>query len=140
MAIIFHIARRDAWVKREEQSVVGYYRPEMFPLEGFVHCSTRDQVIKVADARFRGQADLVVLCIDTEKVTAPIRYENLEGGQELFPHIYGEINTDAVVQVEELKPGVDGYFAVRATPAVDGKVNSFIDNERTRLIHTRFHI
>ena len=118
MAIIFHIARGDAWAKREEQSAVGYYRPEMFPVEGFVHCSTRDQVIKVADARFRGQAGLVVLCIDTDKVTASIRYENLEGGQELFPHIYGEINTDAVVQVAEFKPGVDGYFALPATPAV----------------------
>ena len=107
MAIIFHIASRDAWANC---AGVGSFRPEMFPIDGFVHCSTRDQVIKVADARFRGQTDLVLLCIDTDRVTAPIRYENLEGGQELFPHIYGEINTDAVVQVVEFEPGADGYF------------------------------
>ncbi|MEP6819950.1 MAG: DUF952 domain-containing protein [bacterium] len=118
MAIIFHIARRNAWASREDQSGVGFYRPEMLPVDGFVHCSTHDQVIKVADARFRGQAGLVLLCIDTDKVKAPIRYENFEGGQELFPHIYGEINYEAVVQVAELKPGVDGYFALPATPAV----------------------
>ena len=111
MAIIFHIARRDAWTKR---AVVGSYQPEMFSIDGFVHCSTRDQVIKVADARFRGQTDLVLLCIDTDKVTVPIRYENLEGGQELFPHIYGEINTDAVVQVVEFEPGANGYFTLPA--------------------------
>jgi uncharacterized protein (DUF952 family) len=117
MSIIFHIARQAAWTKREEHSEVGYYRPEMFPVDGFVHCSTSDQVVKVADLRFRGQPGLVLLCIDTDKVRAEIRYENLEGGRELFPHIYGEINTDAVVQVVEFEPGADGYFALPAIVA-----------------------
>ena len=118
MAIIFHIAQREAWVNREEQSAVGFYRPEKFPIEGFIHCSTRDQVIKVADIRFRGQTGMVLLFIDTDKVRAEIRYENLEGGQELFPHIYGEINTDAVVQVADFEPGADGHFALPATLAM----------------------
>ena len=60
----------------------------------------------------------MLLCIDTDKVTAEIRYENLEGGRELFPHIYGEINTDAVVQVEEFEPGSQGYFALPAMLAL----------------------
>ena len=115
MAIIFHIARSEAWAGRNaeagsEDQAAGSYRPEMFPVEGFVHCSMRDQVVKVADIRFRGQKGLVLLCIDTDKVTAEIRYENLEGGRELFPHIYGEINTDAVVQVAEFEAGVNGHF------------------------------
>jgi uncharacterized protein (DUF952 family) len=117
MAIIFHIARREAWANRD----AGSYRPEMFPVDGFVHCSTPDQVVKVADIRFRGQQDLVLLCIDTGKVKAAIRYENLEGGLELFPHIYGEINTDAVVQVAEFKPGAGGYFTL--PPALSVPVN-----------------
>jgi uncharacterized protein (DUF952 family) len=112
MAIIFHIASREAWAKREDPAAVGFYRPEIFPREGFIHCSTRDQVIKVADLRFRGQTGLVLLCIDTDRVAAAIRYENLEGGQELFPHLYGELNTDAVVKVAEFEPGVDGCFAL----------------------------
>ena len=114
MAIIFHIARSEAWARRAG----GSYRPEMFPVDGFVHCSTEDQVVKVADIRFRGQKGLVLLCIDTDKVTAEIRYENLEGGQELFPHIYGEINADAVAEVAEFEPGVDGYFTLPAALAV----------------------
>jgi uncharacterized protein (DUF952 family) len=114
MAIIYHIARREAWAKCEAQSAVGFYRPEMFPSEGFVHCSTRDQVIRVAEIWFPGQTGLVLLCLDTEKLSAEIRYENLEGGQELFPHIYGEVNTNAVVEVAEFEPGADGYFALPA--------------------------
>ena len=118
MAIIFHIARREAWVNREEQPTVGFYRPEKFPIEGFIHCSTRDQVIKVANIRFRDQTGMVLLFIDTDKVRAEIRYENLEGGQELFPHIYGEINTDAVVQVADFEPEADGHFALPAALAM----------------------
>ena len=114
MSIIFHITSRKAFTSRHEQSAVGSYRPERFSLEGFIHCSTRDQVIKVADVRFRGQAGLVLLCIDPDKVKAEIRYEDSEGGQELFPHIYGDLNTDAVVEVVEFEPGVDGYFRLPA--------------------------
>jgi uncharacterized protein (DUF952 family) len=123
LAIIFHIARSEAWAGRDagvssEDQAAGSYRPEMFPVEGFVHCSRLDQVVKVADIRFRGQKGLVLLCIDTDKVTAEIRYENLEGGRELFPHIYGEINTDAVVQVAEFEPGVNGHFTLPAMLAL----------------------
>lgn len=107
MAIIFHITKHEAWNSLEAD---GTYRTEMFPIEGFIHCSTRDQVIQVANLRFRGQAGLVLLSIDTDKVTSEIRYENLEGGQQMFPHIYGELNIDAVVQVAEFEPAADGYF------------------------------
>jgi len=117
MAIIFHITTPEAWAKRaavgngeDELVAEAAYRTETFDIEGFIHCSTREQVIQVADARFRGQTGLVLLSINTDRVSAEIRYENLEGGQQMFPHIYGEINSDAVVQVSAFEPGVDGYF------------------------------
>lgn len=109
MATIFHITRRQEWDQAEEE---GLYRPETFPTEGFIHCSTSEQVIQVANTRFRGQKGLVLLCVDTEKVGVEIRYENLEGGVQMFPHIYGELNIDAVVRVLEFQPGVDGYFSL----------------------------
>lgn len=109
MAIIFHITKRDEWTKAK---VEGSYRTEMFPIEGFIHCSTTDQVIQVANIRFSGQTGLVLLSIDPDKVTAEIIYENLEGGLQLFPHIYGGLNIDAVVQVAEFEPGVDGHFTL----------------------------
>jgi len=74
-------------------------------------------VVQVANQRFRGQSGLGLLFIDTDKVDAEIIYENLEGGQELFPHIYGELNCDAVARVAKFEPGVDGYFTL---PAGDG--------------------
>lgn len=107
MATIFHIASSDAWA-----AAAAAYQPEMFPIDGFIHCSTQAQVIQVANARFRGRLGLVLLSIDTDKVKAEIVYENLEGGQQLFPHIYGELNRDAVVQVSAFVPGGDGSFVL----------------------------
>jgi uncharacterized protein (DUF952 family) len=108
MAIIFHITTREDWDKAKSG---GSYRPEAFSAEGFIHCSTRAQLVRVADERFRGQRGLVLLCIDEERVAAEIVYENLEGGRELFPHIYGALNVRAVVDVLEFEPGADGRFA-----------------------------
>ena len=109
MAMIFHITKREAW---DSAKALGTYRTEMFPIEGFIHCSTPNQVIQVANVRFRGQTGLVLLSIDANKVTPEIRYENLEGGQQLFPHIYGELNIDAVVHVTKFEPAADGYFTL----------------------------
>jgi uncharacterized protein (DUF952 family) len=63
----------------------------------------------------------VLLVIDTGKVGPKIIYENLEGGQQLFPHIYGELNTEAVVEVVEFKPGLDGYFELPQSPREAGR-------------------
>ena len=84
--------------------------PEAFAAEGFVHCSEPDQVVRVANARFVGRTDLVLLWISVARLTAPVRYENLEGGTELFPHVYGPINLDAVVAVTPFRPDPAGVF------------------------------
>jgi uncharacterized protein (DUF952 family) len=109
MAIIFHITRREAW---DQGQAAGSHRPEMFASEGFIHCSTDEQVISVANNRFRGQAGLVLLAIDTDRVAHTIRYENLEGGSQLFPHIYGDLDPNAVMKVDDFTPGDDGYFTM----------------------------
>jgi uncharacterized protein (DUF952 family) len=74
MAIILHITTRKAW---NQAAVEGSYLTETFSVEGFIHCSTTDQVVQVANARFRGQSGLVLLIIETDKVTAEILYTHL---------------------------------------------------------------
>lgn len=58
---------------------------------------------------FFNQKELVLLLIDSDKVQAEIRYEEAEIG-ELFPHVYGELNIDAVYQVIDFETGEDGFF------------------------------
>jgi uncharacterized protein (DUF952 family) len=107
MAIIVHITKRDAWT---EAQTLGIYRTASLDTGGFIHCSRPDQAIAVANFIFHGQSDLVILGIDEAKVVAEIRHENLDGGDKLFPHIYGPLNLDAVTQVVDFGPLPDGTF------------------------------
>ncbi len=66
--------------------------------------------MKVARRLFRGRRDLVLLRIDPDLVESEIRLENLESGEELYPHIYGELDLSAVTGLEVLGVGVDGEF------------------------------
>lgn len=106
MSKIWHITERQQW---EQAQLTHVYRSDSLESEGFIHCSTPKQVIQVANAFFFGQQGLVLLGIDSEKVEADIRYEEVNG-TECFPHIYGPLNTEAVTEVLDFEPGVDGGF------------------------------
>ena len=110
--LLFHIATETDWAGRED-----VYVPSQFASEGFIHCSTAMQLERVASQRFRLRDDLVVLSIDPDRVGPQIRYENLEGGQEQFPHIYGPLNLDAVFEVRHVRTDHNGKFIF----APDGK-------------------
>lgn len=73
--------------------------PESLQTEGFVHCSTREQLLATAERYFRGVEGLRVLLLDPARLQAELRYEPPSGPgspDELFPHLYGPINPDAV--------------------------------------------
>jgi uncharacterized protein (DUF952 family) len=109
METIFHIAKSAEWERAERE---GVYRTGSLASEGFIHCSRSEQVIRVANTLFRGQTGLVLLEIDSRRVGAEIRYENCEGGQEVFPHVYGALELGAVARVLPFDPGEDGRFAM----------------------------
>jgi uncharacterized protein (DUF952 family) len=106
MTPLFHITSiREAETARE----LGTYQPQAFTREGFVH-SYRSQVLSVANRLFRGQADLVLLEIDPTRLACHVVDENLTGGAELFPHVYGAIPMSAVVRVHPFPCAPNGVF------------------------------
>ena len=57
---------------------------------GFIHAGFEHQVAAVGSFLYRNASEpLVVLAIDTDLLDAAVVVENLEGGSEAFPHIYG---------------------------------------------------
>ncbi|MCP6761736.1 MAG: DUF952 domain-containing protein [Fischerella sp. CENA71] len=106
MNIILHITQREKW---KAAKLAGIYRADSLESEGFIHCSTPEQIIKVAERFFAAQKGLVLLLIDSEQVKSKIRYEMAEV-DELFPHIYGALNIDAVWRVVNFESGEDGKF------------------------------
>lgn len=88
-----YITQRQQW---EQAKLTCAYRGDTLEYEGFIHCFTPLQLIQVTNRFFPNQTGLVLLCIDSDRVKAEIKYEGLET-QELFPHIYGQLNFDAVL-------------------------------------------
>ncbi len=65
----------------------------------------------MANVLYLAQKGLILLCIAVDKVQPEIKYEKGEN-QELYPHIYGPLNVDAVVLVADFEPDVDGKFVL----------------------------
>jgi uncharacterized protein (DUF952 family) len=106
MAVIYHIANRQTW---NASASTGVYRGDTLDKDGFIHCSLRAQVMDTAERYYPGRAGLVLLAIDEGRLAPELRYEVSTGGA-LFPHIYGPLNREAVIRVDEFEPGVDGKF------------------------------
>lgn len=104
---IFHITRSSTW----NQAInAGFYIPVEFERDNFIHCSTETQVLPVADRYYANETHLVLLKINVQTLTSPVTYENLEGGNELFPHIYGVLNLDSVEEAKKLIMNADGHY------------------------------
>lgn len=103
--LILHICSRPDWERAQQE---GEYAAASLAVEGFIHCSTPAQVVKTANRFYLGQPDLVLLVIAPGHVAAKIQYEAADA--DLFPHVYGPINLDAVIAAREFAPNADGTF------------------------------
>jgi uncharacterized protein (DUF952 family) len=113
---IYHIVARDEW---EAAQAAGAYVPASLTTQGFMHCSTREQVLETANRFFRGQDGLVLLCIDTSRLRVPLRWEppdmpghSVDAQQTLFPHVNGPLDPEAVVSVLPFPARADGSFVL----------------------------
>ncbi|THJ74743.1 DUF952 domain-containing protein [Candidatus Frankia alpina] len=126
--MICHLVGRTAW----SVGAAGY-RPTSLGTEGFIHFSTPGQIVGTANRFYAGRDDLLLVVVDPERLTAPLRWEppaavapaapapaalvaasGLATG-ELFPHLYGPIDAGAVVAVIPFPPGSGGTFSVPPT-------------------------
>ena len=106
MTIIYHLAFRADW---ETAVTAGEYRAPSLAEEGFIHASgDEEQMLRVAARRFAGRTDLLALDVNTERLSAesPVIREPARSG-ELYPHIYGPVNLDAVERIRALAPDAE---------------------------------
>ncbi|MEV7848066.1 DUF952 domain-containing protein [Streptomyces cyaneofuscatus] len=109
---LLHLAEAPLW---EAARGTGTYemstRGRTLQEEGFIHLSLPHQLPGVARMLYgdgagggggAGGRDLVVLVVDPARLTAPVRYEAMKPGGEEFPHLYGPLPVDAVVEVRRL--------------------------------------
>ena len=100
-SVIYHLTTLQEWEDAQDK---GIYEPPSYQHEGFIHCSTEEQLKEVMQKHFKQYENLVKLVIDPARVIANIRYEKVEGQQQEYPHIYGPLNLEAVTQITFLDP------------------------------------
>jgi glutathione S-transferase len=114
MRTIILIARREIWEQAQKtgeytQSTIGATLADV----GFIHCSFPGQTIEIANRKYRGHNDLVLLFVDEDKVKASVKHEGAVSGRPgTFPHIYGPLNVDAVYAIVPLQREGQATFAV----------------------------
>jgi uncharacterized protein (DUF952 family) len=105
MRPIYHLVLRSLWERDPAQP----YRAASLAMEGFIHCSYAEQVARSANRFYANATDLLLLTIDPSRLTSPLR-EEPAGKGDLFPHIYGPIDRDAVLSAVPLLRGADGRW------------------------------
>ena len=95
--LIYHVTSPANWEKYRGRPS---YQTESLTTEGFIHCSYENQLEGVLKRYFSGAERVFILTLDTEKLKSKLVAETSTGG-EVFPHLYGRLNHNAVVNVEE---------------------------------------
>jgi uncharacterized protein (DUF952 family) len=110
--VLYHIAVGTDWAQAQR---AGEYRMSTrgrtLAAEGYIHASTASQVLPVANAYYRDEpGDLLLLVLDPARIGAEIRWEQVPGSADPFPHIYGPLPVSAVRQAIPLPRDESGQF------------------------------
>lgn len=107
--LIFHLVTKEDWKNHINNSE---YTPQSIDEQGFIHCSSGKNIEDTANRLFKGKENVMLLVINTALVDHAIKYEaDPETGEE-FPHIYGPLNTGAVIDKIEIVPEEDGSYNI----------------------------
>ena len=96
---IYHIVTPEVWEKFKDKD---FYEAESLQTEGFIHCSFAEQLEGVLKRYYKDAEKVLILEIEPEKLTSKLVNEP-STNNEIYPHIYGKINRDAIVDIEERK-------------------------------------
>jgi uncharacterized protein (DUF952 family) len=115
--ILYHITPADYYAALPASES---YLPQGYEQDGFIHCTRgADLLVLVANRHFRHVPhDFVMLVIDAWALTSALKYEALDSAMPYpFPHIYGPLNREAIVEVVKMIRAADGTFL--APPLTD---------------------
>ena len=107
--MIYHIETEDLW---QQALPSGTYVPASYENDGFIHCAPLEQVADIANKHYRGEHDLLLLCISQKLLEAETLWEPSDG--LYYPHIYGPLNVSDVVAVVPFPCDGDGTFYLPA--------------------------
>ncbi|GJM68570.1 hypothetical protein HMSSN036_07860 [Paenibacillus macerans] len=107
--VILHCLQQTTWEEVKDRL---YYGKQSIERDGFIHCSSIETFWRVAPNFKDMHEPLLLLCIDTAKVEAPIKWEDNGNYGQVYPHIYGELNLSAVIKVLPFLRDEQGDFVL----------------------------
>ena len=109
MRMIYKICPASAWREAERH---GVFRGSPVDIgDGFIHFSTASQVAETARKHFAGQTGLFLVAVDADALGDALRWERSRN-DELFPHLYGELDLGSVTGVLSLRARSDGFHDI----------------------------
>ena len=105
MPKIYKICSASAWREAERQGVFRGSADDA--RDGFIHFSSAAQVAETARKHFFGEPGLFLIEVDAGALGERLRWERSRN-DELFPHLYGELDLGAVRAVRNLHTRSDG--------------------------------
>ena len=97
--LIYHIVTPEIWENFKTEDL---YYAESLETEGFIHCSFAEQLDGVLRRYYANEEKILILTIEPEKLTSKLVGEP-STNNEIYPHIYGKINRDAIIDIKERK-------------------------------------
>lgn len=105
--VTYHLVPEPIWIERGDAQE---YLPDAFEADGFIHCTNGlDPLIEIANMFYRSDdRPYLVLALDVDRIRSEVRYDDPD---QIYPHIYGPLNTDAVIGTFDVVREPDGGFS-----------------------------
>ena len=106
MPLLYHLISSPAWEKTLEKD---FYRPASLKTEGFIHFSTREQVLETAARFYAQEREMVVLAVPERRIKAKLKWgEGPEDGR--FSHLYAPLGLGDIETTDLIEQQPDGQW------------------------------
>lgn len=94
----------------EKAKSVGFLTRDSLQKEGFIHATPKHQLTRLANKYYQQVDSALVLTIEVSKINVSVKWEPATGG--LYPHIYGTLNLDSIVEIQPISLNEAGTFVI----------------------------
>jgi len=105
---VYRLATQQEWRDAKETGTIP--EREIDRRDGYLHLSTRDQVLETAKLHFAEVDDLLALEIPFDAIAQTVKFELAAKRGTYFPHFYGQLSVTNVANAICLEPDGDGFI------------------------------
>ena len=98
--LIYKICVSDEWEQAQKNGVYTGSSDDI--RDGFMHFSTDEQLEGTLQKHFKGIKDLFILSVSVERLDSDKLKWEISRNNKKFPHLYGDLDLNAVIEVKKV--------------------------------------